>query len=98
MDMEHVISCNCSYCSIKGLLLSFTQRDNFKLLSGEGYLTIYKFNKHVIDHTFCKDCGTQAFSYGSDPNGNAVVAVNVRALNEVDLDTLQVTKFDGKSI
>lgn len=97
MNMEGIISCNCSYCSIKGLLLGFAQRDNFTLLTGENNLTIYKFNKHVLDHPFCKDCGTQAFSFGDGPDGKPVVAVNVRSLNEVNLDTLVVTPFDGKS-
>ena len=25
-------------------------------------LTIYKFNKHVIDHEFCSTCGIQSFA------------------------------------
>ena len=98
MTMEGIISCNCSYCSIKGLWLGFVKRDAFTLLSGEGNLTTYKFNKHVIDHTFCKDCGTQAFSFGNGPDGSPVVAVNVRSLNGVDLDTLKVIPYDGKKI
>lgn len=97
MNMEGIISCNCSYCSIKGLLLGFAPRDNFTLLTGENNLTIYKFNKHVLDHPFCKDCGVQAFSFGDGPDGKPVVAINVRALNEVDLETLAPTPFDGKS-
>ena len=98
MSMEGIISCNCSYCSIKGLWLGFASPDTFKILSGEENLTTYKFNKHVIDHTFCKDCGTQAFSFGKGPDGSSVVAVNVKALNGVDLSTLQVTPYDGKNL
>ncbi len=98
MKLEGIISCNCSYCSIKGLWLGFAKRDDFKLLSGEENLTTYKFNKHVIDHTFCKDCGSQAFSFGIDPSGNSVVAINVRSLSGVDLATLQVTSFEGKNL
>ncbi len=98
MSLEGIISCNCSYCSIKGLWLGFAPRDNFTLVSGEENLTTYKFNKHVIDHTFCKDCGVQSFSFGTGPDGNPVVAINVRSLNEVDLSTLQVTTFDGRNL
>jgi hypothetical protein len=98
MSMEGIISCNCSYCSIKGLWLGMVSRDAFTLVSGEKNLTTYKFNKHVIDHTFCKDCGVQAFSFGNGPDGNSVVAINVRTLNEVDLVTLVVTPFDGKKL
>lgn len=97
MSMEGIISCNCSYCSIKGLWLGFAPRDSFKILSGEDNLSTYKFNKHVIDHTFCKDCGTQAFSFGAGQDGKAVAAINVRTLHGVNLETLAVTPFDGKS-
>ena len=98
MKMEGIIACNCSYCSIKGLWLGLVPKDAFKLVSGEENLTTYKFNKHVIDHTFCKYCGTQAFSFGAGPDGKPVVAINVRTVNGVDLDTLQVTPFDGKNL
>ncbi len=96
MNMEGIISCNCSYCSIKGLWLGFAPSNNFTLLTGKENLTTYKFNKHVIDHTFCKDCGTQAFSFGVGPDGSSVVAINVRALNGVDLETLAITPFNGR--
>ena len=96
MGLEGIISCNCSYCSIKGLWLGFTMPENFMILSGKDNLTTYKFNKHVIDHTFCKDCGTQAFSFGVNPEGKSVVAINVKALNGVNLDTLAVTPFNGR--
>lgn len=98
MSMEGIISCNCSYCSVKAPLLGFVSRDKFKLLSGEENLITYTFNKHVIDHTFCKDCGVQAFSFGNGPDGSPVAAINVRTLHGVDLETLQVTPYDGKTV
>lgn len=64
VDLEKpVIECNCSHCERKGFLLSFTARENFKLLSGEENLTEYKFNKNVISHLFCNTCGVQCFGY-----------------------------------
>lgn len=98
MSLEGIISCNCSYCSIKGLWLGFASRDVFTLVSGEDNLITYKFNKHVIDHTFCKDCGTQAFSFGNGPDGKPVVAINVRSLHGVDLSVLKVSPYDGKNL
>ncbi|MEK7567994.1 MAG: hypothetical protein AAB513_03695 [Patescibacteria group bacterium] len=44
-DLEKIISCNCSHCEKKGLLLVFVDKDKFKLLKGEDNLTEYKFNK-----------------------------------------------------
>ena len=98
MEMTGIISCNCSYCSIKGLVLGFVPRSALTFLSGEENLTIYKFNKHVLDHPFCKDCGTQGFAFGDGPDGTSIAAINMRALDGVDLDTLPVTSSDGKTL
>jgi hypothetical protein len=91
-----VISCNCSMCGRAGTLLAFVPAAEFTLLSGEDALSDYVFNKHVIHHLFCKVCGIKAFARGSGKNG-PTVAVNVRCLDDVDLERLNVTKFDGKS-
>lgn len=98
MELEGLISCNCSHCQIKGLVLGFVPKDNFVLVRGEDNLTTYTFNKHVIDHTFCKNCGVQGFSFGVSPDGKETAAINVRTLDGVDMDTLVVTKFEGKGI
>ena len=96
-DLGQVISCNCSICSRTGALLAFTPMAKFKLLSGQDSLTEYRFNKHVIGHLFCKTCGIRPFATGKMPNGDEMRAVNVRCLEDVDLDALPLTKFDGKS-
>ena len=96
-EIDTVISCNCSHCQIKGLLLTFVGAESFTLVSGGGDLTSYKFNKKVIDHLFCKYCGVESFSKGKDKEGNDTVAINVRSLEGVDMESLVVTKFDGKS-
>ena len=69
-DVEQVIECNCSHCDRKGFLLWFVPRSNFRLTSGVDDLRAYTFNKHVIQHQFCTTCGTQAFAFGKDRNGN----------------------------
>lgn len=42
------LSCNCSHCRRKGLLLSFVPAARFTLDRGEGSLATYLFNKHQI--------------------------------------------------
>ncbi len=98
MDLKEVISCNCSICSKKGSLLAFVPAENFKLLSGEGDLKDYQFNKRVIHHYFCSNCGVSSFSKGIGPDGKEMRAINVRCLDNVDIEKLQVKKFDGKSL
>ncbi|MGQ7792323.1 GFA family protein [Faunimonas sp. B44] len=95
-DLASVISCNCSICSKKGLLLTFVPDDAFTLLAGYDFLVDYRFNKHVIRHLSCGRCGVEPFARGTAPDGKAMVAVNVRCLDGVDLDALAPTPFNGR--
>ncbi|MCG5051964.1 MAG: GFA family protein [Myxococcales bacterium] len=98
VDLESpVVACNCSMCGRSGTLLSFVPGPAFSLLSGDDVLTDYRFNKHVIDHLFCSICGIKPFARGTRPDGTPTVAINVRCLEGVDLETLKVQKFDGRS-
>ncbi len=92
-DLEKVLSCNCSHCQMKGLLLNFVDKDKFKLLKGEEMLSEYQFNKKSIRHLFCKVCGVQSFSEGvTFPKA----AINVRCLDGIELEKLTLTPFNGK--
>lgn len=96
--VESAMGCNCSMCSKKGSLLTFVGEDAFTLKSGEGELTDYQFNKHNIHHTFCRTCGVTAFARGTAPDGKKMVAINVRSLDDFDLDAVAVKMHDGKSL
>jgi hypothetical protein len=97
-DLAQVIACNCSICSKRGLLLSFVAADKFTLISGDGEQTVYHFNKGAIDHLFCKTCGVASYAEGKKPDGQAMVAINVRCLDGIDLDSLTLTPVDGRSL
>lgn len=90
------ISCNCSHCRRKGLLLAFFPRDQVTVDRGEADLVTYQFNKHVIDHRFCSTCGCQAHAEGVR-DGTPMRAVNLRCAPDVDLDALTIRKVDGAS-
>lgn len=90
-------TCNCSICSKTGAIMAFVPEDSFKLLEGEDELSDYRFNKEVIAHLFCETCGVRSFSRGDSPNG-PMIAVNVRCLDDVDLDALEIHQYDGKSL
>ncbi|OGZ45249.1 MAG: aldehyde-activating protein [Candidatus Ryanbacteria bacterium RIFCSPHIGHO2_02_FULL_48_12] len=96
-DLVKVISCNCSHCAKKGMLLAFVPSEQFRLLSGEDNLTDYQFNKKIIHHLFCSTCGVQSFSRGAGKDGKEMVGINVRCLDDVDVESLMLTPFDGKS-
>lgn len=95
VDLEHTVTCNCSRCKRLGSVLSFTPRDQFKLLSGEEHLKEYLFNKKQIHHLFCSDCGIESFAYGEAPDGKKMVAVNANCLDGVDPRALTPHHHDG---
>jgi hypothetical protein len=98
MDIGEVIACNCSRCGRLGTLLAFAPASQFTLLSGDTDLTDFEFNKHLIQHKFCSTCGVQSFAIGTHPKtGARMAAINVRCVDGVDVDSLQVRKVDGRS-
>uniref|UniRef100_UPI0035CEC448 GFA family protein n=1 Tax=Photobacterium arenosum TaxID=2774143 RepID=UPI0035CEC448 len=92
------MACNCSICQRKGSLLWFVPRSELKLLSQDSAASTYTFNKHVIQHRFCPTCGIHPYGEGSDPQGNTMAAINIRCLDDIDLDAIPVTHFDGRSL
>lgn len=97
-EPKNAMACNCSMCQRKGSLLWFVPRSEFELRCDEGAASIYEFNKHIIRHRFCPVCGIHPYAEGTDPKGNAMAAVNVRCLEGIDLDALQVAHFDGRAM
>jgi hypothetical protein len=98
VDIDNVISCNCSRCKPMGFVLAFTPRGNFELKSGESNLTEFLFNSRTIKHLFCRTCGVESFAYGETPDGTRMVAINVNCLEGVDSRDLDVKRVDGKSL
>jgi hypothetical protein len=84
-DLTGAMACNCSMCSRKGSLLWFVPRDQLSVLTSEEDIGTYTFNKHVIGE-------------GTDPKGNRMAAINIRCLEGLDLESVPVQHFDGRSL
>jgi len=97
-EMQGVIQCNCSICLRKGAPLWFVPRTSLRVTRGENTLSTYTFNKHVIKHRFCPKCGIHTHGEGVDPKGNAMAAINVRCLEGVDLEKVEITPYDGRKL
>ena len=96
-EIDQVIDCNCSMCRKRGGLLWFVPRDALHLTGEAQASATYTFNTHKIQHHFCTNCGVAAYSEGQNPDGSAVACINVRCLDDVDLATLKIVTYDGKS-
>ena len=97
-ELNGVMECNCSMCSRKGSLLWFVPRDQLQLLTLDTGAGTYTFNKHIIKHRFCRTCGIHPYAEGIDPQGHPMAAINVRCLEGVDLKSVPVEHFDGRSM
>jgi hypothetical protein len=58
----------------------------------------YTFNKHIIKHRFCQTCGIHPYGEGTDPKGNKIAAINLRCIEGIDLESVPVQNFDGRSL
>lgn len=96
-EIDGALSCNCSICQRKGSLLWFLPRTALQLLTPEDAMSTYTFNKHVIKHHFCPECGIHPFGEGTDPNGNIMAAINIRCIDDIDLSTIPVQHYDGRA-
>ena len=96
-ELKEAMACNCSVCSRKGSLLWFVPREKLRLTSQEDVGT-YTFNKHVIKHHFCQTCGIHPYAEAPDPKGKPMAAINIRCLDDVDLASVPVKNFDGRSM
>lgn len=97
-ELTGVMECNCSMCSRKGAKMAFAPRAKLKLTTPESNAKSYLFNKHVIQHRFCPECGIHAYGVGKDRQGNEMAMVNVRCLEGVDHGALPVKHVDGRSL
>ncbi len=92
-----VIECNCSHCQVKGLLLAFVPAESFAFTSGEDVLTEYRFNTERIQHLFCSRCGVEPIGRAHNNEGKPTVAVNVRTIDDIDMESLTRMPVDGRS-
>ena len=92
-EPSKLMTCNCSICRPKGYLHWFVPEADFKLQSGETELASYTFNKHRLNHRFCRTCGVSPFVQGP-----GTVAVNARCLEGFDLASVPIEAFDGAAL
>lgn len=95
-EITRASACNCSICGRLGWLMVSVPAGQFKLQSGTDAQTDYQFGKKTMHHLFCSTCGVRTFGRYS-AGGRKKVIVNLRCLEGLDVDALEVEKFDGRS-
>ncbi|UQA57586.1 GFA family protein [Polyangium aurulentum] len=92
------MECNCSICRRKGYQLAFSSPDKFTLETSRDDIAVYTFGSHTIRHQFCKTCGCAPFGEGTTPDGRAMVAINLRCAEGVDMSGVKIQQFDGANM
>ena len=88
--------CNCSFCFKSGWWGCNVKPDAFRLLAGQD--SMIKFGTTpAADRPHCKVCGIEPFGHGDVPEiGGEYYAVNVRCLDDLDLEGVLIRYLDGK--
>ena len=96
LDLGNSIVCDCSVCVKKGTIANRIADDDFELLTSLDDMGIYRFNKKIAKHYFCKTCGIHPFHRPrSYPE---LWAVNVRCLEGVDVDKISPRQVHGSKL
>ncbi len=97
-DPAQVMTCNCSICRRKGAVLHFVSPSQVHLTADPQALGIYRFNKHIIAHHFCKRLRHRHLGRRSpQPDGSRSIAINLRSA-DLDFAALPTHGFDGAAI
>lgn len=95
--IDKVVSCNCSICTKKGALHHRVSAEQFKLVQGKDFLSLYQFDTKEAKHYFCEVCGIHPFSRPrAAPD---MYSINVRCLDEFILieGNYKLLHFDGRN-
>ncbi len=98
LELEGLMSCNCSMCQRTGYVMAFVDPAKLEPESDLSTLTSYKFNTMNIDHLFCATCGIHPIGAGKKRDGTAMRMVNVRCLHNVDVASIQTKQVDGRAM
>jgi hypothetical protein len=106
-DIDHVRACDCSICRRRGALNFRVPAASLRLLTPWEELVLYQWGSRTAKDYFCPICGVLPFRRPSDPTEQERReglqpfdgwAVNVRCLEEFDLDSLPVVRIHGSKI
>lgn len=95
-NLSLAVSCNCSICSRKGVLLWAVPHGTLKVTAKQEP-SAYLFHNRAIVHRFCATCGIHPFAEDTAESAERTAYINIRCLEAVDIKALEIFEFDGRS-
>ncbi|EPE28171.1 Mss4-like protein [Glarea lozoyensis ATCC 20868] len=89
-----VTNCNCTLCTKNGTLNICRLKKDISI-QGEEKLASYVRSDTGCVHLFCSGCGSSMFT---TRDGDLEMYMNVRMVDDVDLEALRYRKHDGRSV
>ena len=88
--------CNCTICSMKGVVMLDVPLADLTIDHGEELLTLYTFNTGEAKHRFCSRCGIHPFHLNrSDPDKFGINAACIEGMSPYDWEEVPV--YDGQN-
>lgn len=106
-EITHARVCDCSICRKRGAMNFRIEREALTLLSDWEGLSVYRWGSKTAADYFCPRCGIMPFRRPSDPTPQERAegiepfdgwAVNLRCVDGVDLDALEIRRIEGRLI
>jgi hypothetical protein len=96
MDLDHVRDCDCTLCRKRGALNHRVGDSDIRIETPLENLTLYQWHTKTAKDYFCPTCGIQPFR--RPRTAPDTWAVNVRCLDDVDLDTIPRKRVYGSKL
>lgn len=96
MDLDHVRECDCSMCHMRGALNHRVADSDIRIETPLEELALYQWHTKTAKDYFCPTCGIQPFR--RPRTAPEVWAVNVRCLDNVDVDAVPRRRVYGSEL
>lgn len=98
-EIKSGIRCNCSFCIRRSAVMTDFAMPPAALtitVKEKDSLGLYEFDNKVVHHYFCKNCGIYPFHQTFTKPEQ--YRVNLGCIDSIVLNSLELKKFDGKSL
>ena len=90
------VDCSSSMGTKKGRFpYVYVAGEDFTLVSGAEFLSVYTFGTHTAKHLFCSVCGVHTMGVPRGNPSEGGISVNVHALDQATIEELHVSYIPG---